>query len=120
MVRVAKAVSSRRRRKKILKLAKGFYGDRRDHVRLSKNAVMKALHYNTHHRKIKKRDFKSLWIERINVGARINGLSYSKLIHGLKLANNQLNRKMLADLAMTDPKGFTFVAESAKKALATV
>ncbi|NGX31543.1 MAG: 50S ribosomal protein L20 [Chlamydiae bacterium] len=117
MVRVTNAVSSRRRRKRLRKLAKGFFGDRRDHLRLTKDAVMKALHYNTHHRKLKKRDFRTLWIERINVAARINGLSYSKFIYGLKNLENGLNRKMLAEMALNDPKGFAVIAEDAKKAL---
>lgn len=117
MARVTCAVASRKRRKRILKLAKGFYGDRKNHVRLSKDAVMKALAYNYIHRKDKKADFRKLWIIRINVAAKINGISYSKMINGLKKAKCFLNRKVLADLAISDPKAFTEVANQAKKAL---
>ncbi|NGX56075.1 MAG: 50S ribosomal protein L20 [Candidatus Anoxychlamydiales bacterium] len=117
MARVTCAVSSRKRRKRILKLAKGFYGDRKNHIRIAKNAVMKALAYNYIHRKKKKSDFRKLWNIRINIAARINGMSYSKLIHGLKKANCLVNRKMLASLAMHDPKAFTEVVVTAKKAM---
>lgn len=118
MTRSTSSVPSRKRRRRILKLAKGFYGDRKNHVRQSKNAVMKALAYNTIHRKDKKADFRKLWIIRINVAAKINGISYSKLINGLKKAKCEINRKVLADLAISDPKAFTEIANSAKKALA--
>src|SRR3972149_11279725 len=101
MSRVTCAVSSRKRRKRILKRAKGFWGDRKNHVRLTKDAVMKAMAFNYIHRKDKKSDFRSLWTIRINVAAKINGISYSKLINGLKKANCLINRKMLADLAIT-------------------
>lgn len=117
MTRITCSVSSRKRRKRILKQAKGFYGDRKNHVRQSKNAVMKALAYNYIHRKDKKADFKNLWIIRINVAARINGISYSKLMNGLKKANCLINRKSLAELAINDPKAFAEVASQAKKAL---
>lgn len=118
MARVKKSVSSRKRRKKVLKLAKGFYGDRKNHFRQSKNAVMKALAYNYIHRKDKKGDFRKLWIIRINVAAKINGISYSKLMNGLKKAKCLISRKYLADLAINDPKTFTEIANQAKKALA--
>jgi large subunit ribosomal protein L20 len=118
MARVTCSVASRKRRKRILKLAKGFYGDRKNHIRQSKNAVMKALAYNYIHRKDKKADFRKLWIIRINVAAKINGISYSKLINGLKKAKCFINRKILANLAISDPKAFTEVADNAKKALA--
>ncbi|MBN2478758.1 MAG: 50S ribosomal protein L20 [Parachlamydiales bacterium] len=118
MARVTCAVSSRRRRKRLLKLAKGFFGDRKNHVRLTKDAVMKALSYNYIHRKTKKRDFRKLWIIRVNIAAKINGMSYSKFINGLKKAKCLINRKSLADLAITDPKAFTEVVNMAKKALA--
>lgn len=118
MVRVTCAVSSRRRRKKLLKRAKGFYGDRKNHVRQSKNAVMSALKFNYIHRKHKKAEFRRLWIIRIGVAAKINGISYNKLIHGLTQAGCALNRKMLADMAIFDPAAFTAVATMAKKALA--
>lgn len=116
-MRVKSSVASRKRRKRLLKQAKGFIGDRKNHVRLTKDAVMKAKAFNYIHRKHKKRDFRKLWILRINVAARLNGLSYSKLMHGLTKAGCLLNRKSLADLAMNDLKGFAEVASSAKAAL---
>ena len=118
MARVTCAVASRKRRKRILKLAKGFYGDRKNHIRLTKDAVMKALAYNYIHRKKKKSDFRRLWIIRINVAAKINGMSYSKFMYGLKKAKCLVNRKVLADLAINDPTVFTEIANNAKKALA--
>lgn len=118
MVRVTCAPASRKRRKKILKRARGFYGDRKNHLRQSSNAVMSALSFSTRHRKLKKREFRSLWITRIGVSAKINGISYSRLINGLQKAGCQLNRKMLAEMAIHDPAGFTSVAEKAKNALA--
>ncbi|MCP5492063.1 MAG: 50S ribosomal protein L20 [Chlamydiales bacterium] len=117
MVRVTNAVASRRRRKRMLKRASGFFGDRKNHFRLAKDAVMKAMAFSTEHRKQKKRNFRSLWIVRIGVAAKINGLSYSKLIHGLAKAGCCINRKMLADMALRDPASFSAVAETAKKAL---
>lgn len=118
MVRVTVAPSSRRRRKKLLKLSKGFYGDRKNHVRQSRNAVMSALSFNYQHRKLRKRDFRSLWIMRIGVAAKIHGISYSKLIFGLKQGGVEFNRKMLAELAIRDPDGFKAIAEKAKLSLA--
>ena len=117
MVRIKKCVASRQRRKRLMKLAKGFFGDRRGHVRQTKNAVMKALQFATAHRKRKKGDFRRLWIQRINVAARINGLSYSKLICGMERAGCLIDRKMLADLAVTQPEAFAQIAASAKAAL---
>lgn len=119
MVRATCSPASRRRRKRIFKQAKGFYGDRKNHLKQSSNAVMSALSFNTRHRKLKKREFRSLWITRVGVGAKINGLSYSKLIQGLKRAGCDLNRKMLAELAIHDPMGFKLIAEQAKQALAS-
>lgn len=101
-----------------MKLAKGFVGDRKNHIRLTKDAVLSALAFNTRHRKLRKRDFRRLWITRIGIGAKINGLSYSRMIHGLDKANCSLNRKMLSELAIRDPHGFALIAEEAKKALA--
>ncbi len=118
MVRVTNAVAANRKRKRLLKKAKGFVGDRKNHIRLTSDAVMSAMAFNYKHRKQKKRDFKSLWIVRIGVGAKINGLSYSKLISGLKKAGCELNRKMLSDMALRDPSSFAAVAGTAKKALA--
>ncbi len=118
MSRTTNAVASRKRRKRLLKKAKGFYGDRKNHFRTAKNAVMKAMSYNYEHRKQKKREFRVLWIIRISVAAKANGISYSKLINGLKVAQCDINRKALADLAMNDPKTFSEVATVAKQALA--
>lgn len=118
MVRITNAVASHARKKRMLKLAKGFVGDRKNHRRLTKEAVMRAMAYNYRHRKLKKRDFRSLWITRIGVAAKINGISYSKLIFGLKKAEVELNRKILADLAISDPNSFAAIADRAKSALA--
>lgn len=118
MVRVTGAPASRKRRKRLLKRARGFFGDRKNHIRQSSNAVMSALAFNYSHRKLRKRDFRRLWITRIGVGAKLNGISYSKLISGLEKANCQLNRKMLSEMAIHDPAGFGLVAEKAKQALA--
>lgn len=119
MVRNTSAPASRRRRKRILKRAKGFWGDRKNHIRQSSNAVMSAMAFSYRHRKLKKRDFRSLWITRIGVGAKINGLSYSKMINGLKKAGCELNRKMLSEMAIHDPESFKAVAQEAKNALAS-
>lgn len=118
MVRARSVPASRRRRKRLLKRAKGFWGDRKNHVRQSHNAVMSAMAFNYRHRKNKKSDFRSLWITRVGIGAKINGLSYSKLMFGLKKAGCELNRKMLSEMAIHDPASFTSVAEMAKQALA--
>ena len=118
MVRITNAVASRRRRKRLLKKAKGFFGDRKNHYRQAKDAVRKAIAYSTEHRKHKKRNFRRLWIIRVGVAAKINGLSYSKLIHGMSKAKIALNRKVLADMAVRDPASFKAVADHAKKALA--
>ncbi len=117
MVRVTCAVASRKSRKRLFKRAKGFYGDRKNHLRQTANAVMSAMSFNTQHRKLKKSEFRSLWITRIGVGAKINGISYSKLVNGLKKAGCDLNRKMLSEMAIHDPDGFKLVVEQAKKAL---
>jgi len=118
MVRVTNAVAANRKRKRLLKLAKGFVGDRKNHLRLTSDAVMSALAFNYRHRKQKKRDFKRLWIVRIGVGAKINGISYNKLISGLTKASCGLNRKMLSDMAIRDPDSFSAVVGVAKQALA--
>lgn len=118
MVRVTNAVASHRRKKRIFKRAKGFVGDRKNHLRLSSESVMRALAYNYRHRKIKKREFRSLWIQRISAAAKIHGISYSKFINGLLKARCELNRKMLADMAVRDPSGFAAVVAQAKEALA--
>lgn len=118
MVRVTNALSAHRRRKRLFKLAKGFWGDRKNHLRQTGDAVMKALAYNYIHRKKKKRDFRSLWITRISVASKINGISYSKFINGLQKAGVELNRKMLAEMAIRDPNSFAAVVETAKASLA--
>ncbi len=118
MTRATCSVARHRRRKRLMKLAKGFVGDRKNHVRLTKDAVMSALAFNTTHRKKRKRDFRRLWIIRIGVAAKINGISYSKIIHGLAEAGCSLNRKMLSELAIRDPDSFAAIASQAKKALA--
>lgn len=117
MVRVKSSVASRKRRKRILKRAKGFVGDRKNHLRLTKDAVMKALAYNYEHRKQKKRNFRRLWTIRIGVAAKINGISYSKFIGGLTKAGCKLNRKMLSEIALKDPNSFAEIASTAKNSL---
>lgn len=118
MVRVTNSVASHRRKKRLFKLAKGFVGDRKNHLRLTSDCVVRALAYNYDHRKLKKRDFRRLWITRIGAAAKIHGISYSKLIHGLKRVRCDLDRKILADMAVRDPSGFAAVVGHAKTALA--
>ncbi|MGA9523630.1 MAG: 50S ribosomal protein L20 [Myxococcaceae bacterium] len=115
-MRVKKGVKARRRRNRILKLAKGFRGRRKNCFRRANQAVERALDYASRDRAQKKRDFRSLWIVRINAAARGAGLSYSRLIAGLKKAQVSLDRKVLADMAVADPAGFTAVANIAKAA----
>ncbi|ADL08157.1 50S ribosomal protein L20 [Thermosediminibacter oceani] len=114
MARVKKGVTARRRHKKILKLAKGYYGAKSKRFKIANQAVLKSLMYAYVGRKLKKRDFRKLWITRINAAARANGLSYSKFINGLKKAGVQINRKMLAEMAIHDQGGFTQLVEIAK------
>lgn len=118
MVRVTNSVARHKKRKRLLKQAKGFVGDRKNHLRQAKNALMKAWAYAFDGRKRKKRDFRALWIQRINAAARCHGVSYSKLIDGLLKAKVEVNRKILADLAINDPKAFEALVDQAKKALA--
>ena len=118
MARVKGSVATRKRRKRILKLAKGYYGAKHKLFKTAKEQVMNSYYYSFRDRRQKKRDFRKLWIARINAAARMNGLSYSKLMHGLKLADIEVNRKMLADIAIADAAAFTALAEEAKKALA--
>ena len=117
MARVKRGFKARRRRNKVLKLAKGYTGARSKLFRTATEAVDKALQYAYIGRKLKKRDFRGLWIARINAAARMNGISYSRLINGLKKAAINLDRKILADLAVSDPKGFSAVSDMAKGAL---
>lgn len=116
-MRVKGGTVSRARRKKFIKLAKGYRGQRRINYKVAKQQVYKSYLYAYRDRKNRKRDFRKLWIARINAAARMNGLSYSKLMHGLNLAGIDLNRKMLADLAVSDFDTFAKVAEQAKEAL---
>ena len=118
MARVKRGVQARRRHKKILKQAKGYYHARRKVFRVAKQAVTKALQYAYIGRKQKKRNFRSLWITRINAAARINGLSYSRFMNGMLKAGITLDRKVLADIAVHDAVGFAALAEKAKGALA--
>lgn len=116
-MRVKTGVVRRRRHKKILKLARGFYSGRRKHFRKAKEQLERSMCYAFRDRKQKKRDFRSLWIVRINAACRINDISYSKFMHGLKLANIELDRKILADMAMNEPESFAKMVELVKKAI---
>ena len=117
MARVKGGVVSRKRRKRILKLAKGYYGAKHILFRTAKEQVMNSYYNAYRDRRQKKRDFRKLWITRINAAARLNGLAYSQLMHGLKLAEIEVNRKMLADLAVNDAAAFTALADAAKAKL---
>ena len=117
MAPVKRGVVARRRHKKILKQAKGYYGARSRVFRVAKQAVIKAGQYAYRDRRNRKRQFRALWIARINAGARANGLSYSRLIAGLKKANVEIDRKVLADLAMNEQQAFAAVVEKAKASL---
>ncbi|MDD2258777.1 MAG: 50S ribosomal protein L20 [Bacilli bacterium] len=118
MARTKGGVVSRRRRKRVLKLAKGYFGSKHTLYRTANQQVMKSLSYAYRDRKNRKREFRRLWIARINAAARINGLSYSTLMHGLKLANVSINRKMLSEIAINDPDGFVKICKTAEKKLA--
>ena len=117
MARVKKGVNAHKRHKKVLKMAKGFYGQKHSTYKAAKPATMRALRSAYVGRKNKKRDYRRLWIARINAAARMNDMSYSKLIGGLKAANIDINRKMLSEMAINDPAGFAALCETAKKAL---
>jgi large subunit ribosomal protein L20 len=116
-MRVKTGTVRRRRHKKILKMAKGFYSGRRKHFRKAKEQVERSLVYAFRDRKQKKRDFRKLWIVRINAACRLNDISYSRFINGLKKANIELDRKILADLAMNEPEVFAAIVQKAKEAL---
>lgn len=118
MARVKGGLNARKRHNKVLKLAKGYRGARSKQYRVAKQSVMRALNSSFAGRKQRKRDMRSLWIVRINAAARINGLSYSRLMHGLKLANVDINRKMLSEMAINDAEGFKELTEVAKSKLA--
>ncbi len=116
-MRIKRTVNALKKRRKILRLAKGYRGYKSKNYRIARQAVMKSLNYAFIGRKMRKRDMRSLWIARINAAARLNGLSYSKFMHGLKNAGVELNRKMLAELAVNDAQAFGALAEKAKQAL---
>ena len=116
-MRVKRGFKARRRRKKVLKLARGYRGGHSKLYRTAADAVDKALMYAYRDRRVRKRDFRRLWIARINAAARLHNLSYSKFMHGLKLADVNLDRKVLADLAISDPSGFAKIAELASQQL---
>lgn len=116
MARVKGAVTTRARHKKVLKRAKGYFGAKSIRFRMANQAVMKSLNYAYVGRRLKKRDFRKLWIARINAAARMNGMSYSKFMNGLKKANINVNRKMLAEMAVTDMNAFATLVEQVKNA----
>lgn len=117
-MRIKRGVNAVKKRRKIFKLSKGYFGSKSRSYRIAREAVMKSLMYAYIGRKNRKRDFRKLWIARINAAARLNGLSYSKFMHGLKVAGIELNRKVLADIAVNDAAGFAALAEKAKAAIA--
>lgn len=118
MARVKGAMMTRKRRNKILKLAKGYWGAKSKHFKMANEQVMKSLQYAYVGRRLKKRDFRQLWIARISAGCKMNGMNYSTFMHGLKLAGVEINRKMLAELAVNDKAAFTQLTEIAKAKLA--
>ena len=118
MARVKGGLNAKKKHKRVLKLAKGYRGARSKQYRVAKQSVMRALNSSFSGRKERKREFRRLWIARINAAARINGLSYSRLMHGLKLADINLNRKMLSEMALSDPEGFAALVEIAKSKIA--
>ena len=118
MARVKGAMMTRKRRNKILKLAKGYWGAKSKHFKMANEQVMKSLSYAYTGRKLKKRDFRQLWIARISAGCKMNGMNYSTFMHGLKLAGVEINRKMLAEMAVTAKAAFTALTERSKAKLA--
>ena len=117
MARIKGGMNAKKKHNRVLKLAKGYRGARSKQYRVAKQSVMRALTSSYAGRKQRKRQFRQLWIARINAATRMNGLSYSKFMHGLKLAGVDINRKMLSEIAICDPEGFTAIVETAKKAL---
>ena len=117
MARVKRAMMTRKRRNKILKMAKGYWGSKSKHYKMANQAMMKSLTYAYIGRRLKKRDFRRLWIARISAAAKLNGMNYSTFINGLKKAGIDLNRKMLSEIAISDPAAFTALTEQAKAAL---
>ena len=118
MARIKGGLNAKKKHNRVLKLAKGYRGARSKQYRIAKQSVMRALASAYAGRKQKKRQFRQLWIARINAAARLNGISYSRMMHGLKLCGIDINRKMLAEMAVNDPQGFTVLAEKAKAAIA--
>ena len=116
MARIKGAMMTRKRRNKTLKLAKGYWGSKSKHFRVANQAVMKSLSYAYTGRRLKKRDFRSLWITRISAACKLNGMNYSTFMHGLKVAGIEINRKMLSEMAISNPAAFTQLIEIAKKA----
>lgn len=116
-MRIKRAVNAVKKRRKIMRRAKGYFGSKSRSYRIARQAVMKSMQYAYVGRKLKKRDFRQMWIARINAAARMNDLSYSKLMHGLKVAGIDLNRKVLADLAVNDPAAFADLCAKAKAAI---
>ena len=116
MARVKGAMMTRKRRNKILKMAKGYWGSKSKHFKMANEQVMKSLTYAYTGRKLKKRDFRSLWITRISAACKMNGMNYSTFMHGLKVAGIEINRKMLSEMAISNPAAFTQLIEIAKKA----
>ena len=117
MARVKGAMMTRKRRNKIRKMAKGYWGSKSKHFKMANQAVMKSLSYAYTGRRLKKRDFRSLWITRISAACKMNGMNYSTFMNGLKKAGVELNRKMLSEMAIHDPASFNTLVETAKKAL---
>ena len=117
MARIKGAMATRKRRNKTLKLAKGYWGAKSKHFKMAKEAVMKSGNYAYIGRRLKKRDFRKLWITRISAACKMNGMNYSTFMNGLKKADITLNRKMLSEIAINDPAGFTAIVEKAKAAL---
>jgi len=117
MARSKGATMTRKRRKKVLKLAKGYWGAKSKHFKMAKQAVMKSLSYAYVGRKRRKREFRQLWIARINAACKQNGLSYSRFMHGLKLSGIELNRKMLSEMAINEPEAFAALCQTAKEAI---
>ena len=117
-MRIKRAVNAVKKRRKIMKLAKGYFGSKSRSYRIAREAVMKSQMYAFVGRRLKKRDFRKLWIARINAAARMNGMSYSTFMHGLKVSGINLNRKVLADIAVSDAAGFTALVETARSAVA--
>ena len=117
MARIKRAVNAQKKKRKVMKLAKGYFGAKSKQYRAASEQVRRSLRYAYIGRKLKKRNYRALWIARVNAAARVNGLSYSKLINGLKVAGIDINRKMLSELAISDAAAFTALAEKAKEAL---